>query len=466
VLLAAFGALGGEWDIEPRIEVEEAFTDNVNLTRDNKQVDFITVLRPGVSFSATGTRLEVDVDYEFERALFLDNNEKDNERQRLASRGSTALIDGRLFVDAKATITQQSVSSRAATSSTTLTDTQNQTTTTATSISPFFRHHFGSWADAELRYTLDDTSFDAQGPSDTTTNRFTGNVTSGRRFSKLIWSLIGDTETTERTPGGRTTEHHLAIADLQYVISSQIAVLASGGFESIRDSTLATEPDGPIGSVGVLLAPTPDAALRVTFGRRFEKFVTGFDASYQIGPRTEFTASFVESVKSSLGQLREDLSFLGRDPTTRGLVDTRTLRPLAPRDPSFDLDDTAFGSRRFDAAISRNVNRDQMNLKAFYEIRDQGGGGSDDKILGASFQWNRRLTHRAEANLDLSYRHSEFGGDDELIDDRINISADLNYQVSRDISGSIQYDRIMRLSSDGDRNFTENVIAVLVRGVF
>jgi len=60
-LLAIPSVSCADWDdvlakLRPRISLQEEYTDNLNLTRTNKEDDFITTVYPGLTFSATENR--------------------------------------------------------------------------------------------------------------------------------------------------------------------------------------------------------------------------------------------------------------------------------------------------------------------------------------------------------------------------------------------------------------------------
>ena len=270
MLLVTKDALAGYWDITPHIEVEEAFSDNIDLAPDNERADFITAVRPGISISGTEARLDFDLEYDFERRFFLHNSEKDDDTQNLLSRGRAELLEEALFLDARASVSEQRTSTRGAVSASGLTtDEENRTEAKILSVSPSFRHHFGRWADAEARYTYTRQSFGSGGPSDSTTNRLAATVNSGRRFGPLLWKItvegedtdlsggdtfLGDFDTaaTDLSDRDRSTEHRLASAEFQYVFNRQFSLLARAGYERFEDITIADPPDGPIWSVGFL----------------------------------------------------------------------------------------------------------------------------------------------------------------------------------------------------------------------
>ncbi len=479
--LAAEGARGADFDVSPSLELEEAFSDNIDLTPDNKRADFITTVRPGVAIQGTSARFNFNVDYEYQRLFFLDNSDQNENQQRLLSRGHAELVKDRIFLDARYSMTEQTLAGIETVSGSGRTETEDRTKTKIFSISPSVRHHFGGWADAEAGYTFSQSTFGGTGPSNTVTNRLAATVNSGREFSKLLWNVSLEAEETDRSVDApatqgllglttnqadseRSTARRLAIVDMQYVVNPKVSLLAGFGYERIQDATLDNEPDGPIWNLGAQLQPRAGTTIRATYGQRFEDNILTFAVSHLIGPRTTFTASSTgPTIQTSQRSLRNTLASVARDPQG-GFLDARTNERFVLRDPEFGLSDVAFNEGKLDASIPRVTDRDTMRLAAFQTSRETDATGETQDVLGASIHWNRRLNRRTTANLDLGYRNSR--SDDGGKDHFITMGTDLDYRIAEDIRGSIVYDRTMRYSDEAQSEFTENVIAARIRGSF
>ena len=485
LVFAAEGARGADLEVSPRIELEEAFSDNIDLARDNLRADFITTVRPGIAINGTGARFDFDVDYDYERLFFLDNSDQNQNQQRLLSRGHLELVKDRILLDARFSMSEQTLRGIETVSGSGRTETDDRTKTQIFSISPSVRHHFGGWADAEARYTFSQSTFEATGPSNTVTNRLAATVDSGREFSKFLWNVSLEAEGTDRSvddpatqgrlgltgtvvsdqaDAERSTSRRLAVVDTQYVVNPKVSLLAGIGYERIQDATLDDEPDGLIWNLGAQIQPRPGTSIRATYGQRFEDNILTFAVSHLIGPRTTFTASFGgPTLQTSQRTLGNTLASVARDPQG-GFLDARTNERFVLRDPEFGLSDVTFKEETLDASITRVTDRDTMRLDAFQTSRESDATGETQDVLGASFLWNRLLNRRTTANLDLSYRNSSSGDGGQ--DHFITIGADLDYRITEDITGSIIYDRTMQYSDDAQSEFTENVIAVRIRGSF
>ena len=71
----------------PRFSVSEQYDDNVYLTTDNKEYDWITFLTPGVTFSLIGEEHEASLTYNFSLVQYARNDERSTVRHYLRLSG-------------------------------------------------------------------------------------------------------------------------------------------------------------------------------------------------------------------------------------------------------------------------------------------------------------------------------------------------------------------------------------------
>ncbi|MGB8274803.1 MAG: TIGR03016 family PEP-CTERM system-associated outer membrane protein [Alphaproteobacteria bacterium] len=458
------------WRIDPSVSVEESYTDNVLLTPDNEQSDFITSIRPHVNIRGTGARLQLTVDYGLERLFFADHSEGNRTVNNLRATGKAELIQDMFFVDAQAAMNEQFISNRDAVSQSNTNISSNRTTVQTYNLSPYLRHHFGGWADSESRYTFRNVSSGTQDFADTTTNELSFNLSSGRRFGRLGWTLRADEERSNRsrssTLGAASTYSRRTLAaDIRYALYRWMSLVGTYGYERIRDQTLTNAPNGPFWSAGVQLTPGPRSSVRATYGHRFNSESFNLDASYRPTSRTTFTATYSETIQTTQQVLTTDLSFVGVGPDGQ-LIDTRTGLPFVFGNSAFGLVDQSFRRTRFAAAMVSKIDRNTFNVQAFDETRNREAAGNDENVIGGSVNWNRRLTHKTTLDLGASFQSTEFSGVSPRTDDLFIGNARLNYQLLEDVRTWLTLNRTDRRSTIAANNITENVIAVGLRKDF
>ena len=464
MVFMADAAAAGEWRITPSFGVSETFTDNVDLTQDGRS-DFITTLNPGLSVRGTGARAHLNLDYKPSVLIFAKDSGRSDFQQTLSGTGQVELYEDVFFVDASASITQALISSTSATSASGVTDTNNRTDQRTVSLSPFIRHHLGSWADIENRYTFTQSSSGGGGIDNTLTNQFTSTTRSGSRFQVLSWTLLADASTTDRPGSSRTDNRATARADFQYAFNRLFSALFGLGYEVVNDDTLTSNVNGLTWNIGFLATPGPRSSVRITYGRRFGADNLSMDASYKITTRTSVRAQFTQTITTTQRLDSTALGNLSVD-ANGAIINTQTGLPFTGDNSGFGLTDSAVRQDRFSIVLNGTRGRNTFNVQGFWEKRNTDATGVDEKILGVTAQFSRRLTRKLSANLTTTYRYDDFGTSDGRREHEIQFNGSLSYNLYRNVSGSLAYFRSVRSSSLGGTSFTENGVTVSLQAQF
>ncbi len=460
------GAWAGEWRITPSLAVEETFTDNVAAAPEGQEkTDFVTSVSPGLSVRGSGGRVSLNFDYALQRLVFLKDSSRNEFRHSLAGNGSAEIAKDVLFLNAQASISQQTVSNTGAVSASELNDNPNRQTVQTYSIGPIVRHRFGNWAEAEATYNFTRTDVGGEAVSDSNVNSARATLRSGTRFSRFLWSLTGSRSETSRSSGASDNSRTTTIADLEYVVSRKVSMLAGIGFEKLKDATLTTEPDGLIWDAGLRLRPGPRTSLVVTYNDRYDDTSVGVDASYLLGSSTRISLTYSESIQTTEGQLSQDLEFVGVDDSGT-LIDTRTGLPFSAGDPAFGLTTNAFRQKRLSLSLSGSRRRNTFSLQGFRETRETDATGTEETSFGVTVGFSRRLSRRADTSLGVSYRNTDFGTADGREDDFYSVSAGFTYRISQGLNGALSYNLTKRDSTTGGNDLTENAVTVRVQKTF
>ncbi|MFQ5785353.1 MAG: hypothetical protein ACE5H8_11105, partial [Alphaproteobacteria bacterium] len=157
-VIAAAPAAAGNWTIVRSFSVNETFTDNVDLDPDaDDKSAIVTEVTPGLSVRGAGRRLNLSFDASPTFRHQTSGDDKGvNVDVNYNGSGTLEVAPERLFVDASASISRQILDTREADS------VSNQQTVQTYRLSPSVRQHFGGFADAELRYALDQVFVDSR----------------------------------------------------------------------------------------------------------------------------------------------------------------------------------------------------------------------------------------------------------------------------------------------------------------
>lgn len=246
--------------------------------------------------------------------------------------GDIKIIDDHLFVSAQASIDQQIVDNGQAVSAGGQTDNDNRATVQSYLITPYLLNNFGSWVDSELRTQIAFNRFSRNVASNSIGNNVNLILNSGRRFTRLTWTLSALHDKIDRNGSQNSTEDTVE-ATLTYNINSQFSLIGTFGAEDIDDDTLNDSPSGPFWTVGFDYSPSRRLQVGASIGDRFERTNYGFDLTYQISDRSTATANFTREITSSQRNLSNNVSNLGTD-EFGNQIDTSTGLPFDSSNPS------------------------------------------------------------------------------------------------------------------------------------
>lgn len=470
-------AHGPEWRIVPSISVQESFDDNVRQAVPGKEEsDFTTTVSPGIDISRQGLSNIFHLNYAFSVIRHKDSDDLDRYQHQLSEASTTIFLPESLFLDTRASVSQQVINSAGSISAVNANAPKNNLTTVSNfSLSPYWRSRYQGWVNSELRYSFSGSIAGSGQVSDTTTNRITETLSNGPEFSRLLWTATLDDSETDRggstqviagtTNQSTTVSRRLAQFSPEYLVNSYVSLLGGVGYEVIEDPSLRNDIREPIGSVGVKLRPGPRTVLIGQLNHRFERnYFTG-SASYLLGPTIRIDASYTEGIETSQSLANNQLSFLGTD-EFGNFVDSRTAQAFQIGDNSFSLSDSAFRQKRSEVRGNAVLGRNTYNLLAFSEERTTDQTLITQSSYGVTANYHRLVNLLTDFNLTGRYRLTDFGTSDGRRDEQLGASAFLTYRLTNTLQGTLSYDLLIRTSNVANQDSTENVVTVGLRKTF
>lgn len=503
VFMLSSPAIAGEWQIKPRIEVREGFTDNVLLTNRNKKTDFFTTVSPGIGVAGQGARIKFDLDLALNYDAYLRESSLNGFRQDLRGFGTITLLENSLFLDVNGFAGQSPTVGRGQTSAVDRRVGGNQTGGDSQfysyGLSPYWRSGLGSWGTSEVRYRFNQVFSKSNNStstiatsnsgllSDTTVHQFTGFVQSGENFNRLRWRGSADVTNSESTGGtgaNSSREFKRRNVDFQpsYVVNRWLTLLGTIGYETIDSAGFSQKLSGTFWNVGFRLTPSERTNFELTYGDRYngQNWASSFSTTLDAGTTMSF--SYRETVETQALQALSNFGFLQRDATTGQLVDRRTGLPFNGRDPNFDQNDQTFLSKAFILSLSLPRERNTYLLSAQHTIRDSQiasvtpNSGRSDKSIGLTASWTHQLTPVLSSTATANYTNSttDSGGNSALgksktfrgefslryeMNPSLNATAGIAH-IQRDISGPQFF------SNEFSGAYSENVAFLTLRKTF
>jgi len=426
----------GNWEVTPRVDVRETYTDNVRLASDgNEQHELITDVAPAIRIRGTGGAVTADIDYRFQTLYYARNTRGRETNHQFQGSGSAEFLERSLFLDARATMSQANVDNTGLLSTDNINVTGNSTDVQTFDVSPYYLHRFGRWATTESRLRYNTVSTDGAN-SDSSAVEASVSVSSGSAFPVTPWNIRYTTQHVDRTNGGSDSEFSSINGNIEYRFSRRYGVNASVGYDDNTFDSSNSSTGGVRWQVGGDWNPTSRTQLGVGYGRQFSGSNVSLDFQHR-WRHSVISAEFSEAVSTTRQRLLEQVlvplqdSFGDPilDPVNPGQqfqipVNTETLTDETQVQSNFRLN-YAFKGRRTTLQASQ-----------FYTTRDFQLSRTQETTFGANASIRRELGSRYSASASSRWQTSDAGGGDTST---WSLSGRLAYDFSREAIGSLGY---------------------------
>lgn len=509
------------WLFGRSIGVDVGATDNAGQVRSPRRADIFTTITPSISVDGDAARVKVNLSYSPEVTVYANTSSQNRVSQFLNGQARAIIVPDAVFLDARASITQQSLTGGGYNQYQTQTYArQNQVQTTTVSLSPSAQHHFGGWGDGTVSYTYSKTLQDTQTntgratsnslgtpsygvPGTLSTNSEYASFASGEnlgRFKDQVVVTASQFDGTGSTRGGYRREVQNS---LDFALTRAITLLSTVGYQqidyasSLNPGTAASGVStgyaysGPTYSLGVRYAPQPRLSVSVRYGLHDGSTDASFSGQYQITARASLVASYSNGVTTDLQQAQTQLAN-----TTVGvggaLTDSTTGAPVRQNNYGA-TQNGVYRLNRFTASLIFVQERDSYSLSLTNDKRTTlttsptlvGTGvvaaGTATTTTSAGFSWQHDLAPdmslSTNAQYGISTNTGQFVGTGNRDQRTIALSAILSKQLNETLSASLRYiytdqsggqTAVSRVSTNGlyGGSYTQNTLLLGLRKSF
>lgn len=463
VLAAGVPPASGQFRVEPTLTVSETFSDNVDRDpKGERDEALLTDVTPGVVLRWDGTRTTTALDLSLTARH--QTNGEDEGLQLLpdaAGLGSAELWREHLFFDASGAVSTELLNSREQ-------DTGSARSTVQTyNASPRLVGSFGNFADSETFYHFTQVITDesdtglASEADNARTHAIGTTLSAGPDFARARWSLSGTASEQQRETSEDVSRREVAL-DLEYIVDRSFSALGSVGYQIFDDGDPVNEVDDPTWNGGVRWRPGSRTDITITYGQSDNERSLAADARYQLGPQTTVFASYNEVLETGAERLAQDLTFIGTDPDTGQLIDTRTGLPFDPQTNITTVDEGTQRTKTLFTGITGVRGRNTFGVTGRVQFtRDEGArtAGDDEDAYQISATWGRQLSPRSNLATSASYTRNEFEIDSRT-DNEYEASATYTYNVYRNVNAFGTYNFGMQTSDSPANEYLENRVTV------
>lgn len=272
-------AWAGDWTLTPFINVNETFTDNINLVpAAQAQSDFVTQVTPGISASTKGPNLTFNGYYGLQQTSYANNTNGSSLTNLLHADSTAKFINNLLFLDASASITQENISAYGAQPVNNTSGNTNQTSVRTTHISPYLNHVFDSDATAQLRFARDSVAANGGGLDSSVANTISANINSGPAFRKIGWGLQYSDQSIHYDNQGNVQLENV-VGTLNYLLAPRFQLIGTIGYDNNSYPALSGTSSGSSWSAGFDWKVSERTSLSASFGHKYYGSVYSLSAA-------------------------------------------------------------------------------------------------------------------------------------------------------------------------------------------
>lgn len=518
-LVNGFGPpAGGGWTVVPRIDLQEAFTDNVLQLHSPRQADLISYFSPGISLAGDLPRLQLTFDFAPTLAIYVPTGDLNSLTEQMNGLGSVTVVPDLAYVDVRAIAGVQSLyggigglgtlgapAGTAATTQATIPslagngqglsrDTEVQTTSFG--ISPYLLHQFGDWGTGKLGYSLNvsqsnpltgfaSSPFATGGANAQTlvSNEEIAHFGTGDFMQFLQNSFDIDLRQNQTTTGAGTTDFVTGLPEqstrhtsstreilsdrITYQLTRGISVFASGGHEDIVYTGLGAQSiHDLIWSLGTTLVPNPDSALTVSYGHLDGFNSVSANAYYALTARTRLSASYGSTLGTQLEYVQNQLNLATANPNG-GLANAQTGGSLFATSNALGVRDGVFRTSTLTLGSQTTLDRDIISINLLLAKQQAFGGAftSTTQSKAATVSWLHQLRPDITVSAAVSYAiQDQSAGAINAFNPGNNtlIAATLagQWQISDTVSANVRYSFLQRSANVTELDFFQNILIV------
>lgn len=489
------------WTFLPRVDVSEAFNDNIFQTSRDKKSDFITYITPSIDITGDLPRLQTSIFYAPTGIIYASHGNQDLIAQHLNAIATATLVPETFFIDLRGLATVQPTSGGLPTGSGGFTLTpgnglgagnasfltrNNATQSESFSIAPYLSHRFGTFGTLKVgvAYSYTDSSTVSNSgvsiPASTSSSAASGSLntytevvqfTSGEDWGRIRY--LGYATGTQYEGSGVTqgAYQYIFSNELGYAITRNVTVFGELGAEDIRFKGIpVTTITDAIWSGGAIWTPNADSSITAGYGHRFGQSAALFNAYYQVSPRTRVFGQYQVGLGTDLTQLQSYVINTDIDPFGNS-IDPTTGAPLFLTNNILGStgNSNLYRTKTFNGGGQMTLDRDQFTLQLLWQDRQvlattnlltaQPSSG-----FSSILSWIHQLNPDLQSTLVFSYGRQNgtmvVAGIGREIEDTYAAQVSLRYNFTETLSGIAQYTFTDRTANIPGLSFTQDVVLV------
>lgn len=471
--LLAGPVAASDWKFGAGVSAKETYTDNVALSpKGSAKSDWISEITPTFTAEKNGARLKVNASYSYQNLIYANDATRNTNYHQLDAKANAELFKNEIFLDATASIRQAATNPQGSVGIDNSTATGNLTNVNSYSVSPYWLHRFGTFANLNARVTVSDVSYSGNTFDGSTNTSTTLALTNGADFGKFSWGLNYSDQQLDYSARDDTAFTSTS-ATVGYLITPRIRWSVTTGYEKAEFPHTGPAPEGTFYSTGISWAISERTKLDFGISDRYYG-QSGYLAFKTKGNYSEWTVDYNESVTTSNSQFESSNTSAG---TLLGVPlqlnqNTNVLTNLVYLNKRFA---TAFGWKKgkhdFSFGANRSIQTTKIDQTRNSSGSIQGGGitlsgGSSNvfnntdevKQIGVNAGWKWQWTEHINTNVSASLNRYDYPSLSRQ-DTFSTLQLGLDRKFSPKLTGSVLLRRQTRDSNQNQNDYSENALS-------
>lgn len=268
----------GAFSLQPTFTVQQTFTNNRDLTSANAHAESITQVSPGISISSRSGRVQGSLDYSLNALDYARASDRNTFQNSLNAGVRAEAVENHAYVDARASISQQTISAFGTQSAATGLVNDNRTEVSTLSISPSLRGNLAGAVDVAAQVTWSASSSASTTAGDT--SNLNGSIGFSGRQGLFGWGLNASRQISDFSAGRRTADDQ-AGGSLTFSPDPELQLSLRGGWES-SDLQTADSQSNKTWGWGVSWQPTDRTQIGLQTDHRFFGQSHGFTFQHRM----------------------------------------------------------------------------------------------------------------------------------------------------------------------------------------
>jgi uncharacterized protein (PEP-CTERM system associated) len=290
------GRMGPSIFFTPSIGVQETYTDNANLTSEQRSSDFVTRGQVGVDVAVDRGPLTGRVEAEYAYDWYASNSDLNGGSLMVNGTGEYVILKDRLWIEGQGNVTN-GYTTTFGSSAVDRSGVQGRTQLGVYNVGPHVATTLGSYADLEgalryeqVLYSEAESSEVPELPSDDNIFQGVVRIDTGERFAKYQLLTTAQYEADDQ-------EFHTenAVQSVFISIHPAVRILARAGYERVYQEGV-TDISSPVLSAGLEFRINPRSRITIEGGERYKRSAWSARANIQISDRLFVSARYIETL--------------------------------------------------------------------------------------------------------------------------------------------------------------------------